>query len=247
VDQAQLLRTIKQFRREVTNPLRTHTSSYLSSSQQLYRWLIAPIQPSLKAQRITNLVFLPEAGLRALPYAALHNGQQFLIEQFSIGLMPSVGLTQTTFQDLRSAKALAIGVSESTQGQSPLPMVKTELAIVSQLWRRNTTYVNDQATLATLRTARSRYPFQIVHLATHATFTAGVPQNAHIQLWNDRLKLSQIRQLDWSDPPIELLGCFISWCRPSLKVTCQYQKFWASQSDTWQCNVFFLESLYYCV
>jgi hypothetical protein len=44
-----------------------------------------------------------------------------------------------------------------------------------------------------------------------------------------------------------LLGCFISWCRPSLKVTCQYQKFWTTPSNTWQYDVYFLVKPVYCV
>lgn len=214
VSRDRLLDLVKSFRREITNPLKTHSTSYLASAKKLYEWIINPLKADLDHQAITNLVFLPESGLRALPYAALHDGQKFLIEQYSVGLMPSLGLTQTNYLDLRQSRVLAIGISEVTQGQLPLPMVKTELATISQLWKKQTTYLNQAATFNQLKTARQNQDFQIVHVATHANFTAESPKDAYIQLWNDRLKLDQIRQLDWNNPPVELL--ILSACRTAL-------------------------------
>jgi CHAT domain-containing protein len=214
VNATELNDTIAQFRREVTNPLKTHTKSYLPAAKQLYRWMIAPIYEDLQAQGVTNLVFLPEAGLRSLPYGALHSGRQFLIEQFSLGLMPSVGLTQTSYQQIQQANLLAVGVSESTQGQAALPMVKTELAMIAQLWAKQTAYLNQAATVDQLRQARQRHPFEIVHLATHANFQAGAPKDAYIQLWNQQLKLEQIRGFNWHNPPVELL--VLSACRTAI-------------------------------
>ncbi|MGI0492546.1 CHAT domain-containing protein [Alkalinema pantanalense CENA528] len=214
VSRDRLLELVKSFRREITNPLKTHSTSYLASAKKLYEWMINPLKADLDNQEITNVVFLPEAGLRALPYAALHDGEKFLIEQYSVGLMPSLGLTQTNYLDLRQSRVLAIGISEVTQGQLPLPMVKTELATISQLWKKQTTYLNQEATFNQLKTARQKQDFQIVHVATHANFTADSPKDAYIQLWNDRLKLDQIRQLDWNNPPVELL--VLSACRTAL-------------------------------
>ncbi|MBE9009451.1 CHAT domain-containing protein, partial [Pseudanabaenaceae cyanobacterium LEGE 13415] len=210
----ELSETVTQFRREVTNPLRTHTKSYLPTAKQLYRWIISPIEEDLTAQGITNLVFLPEAGLRSLPYSALHNGRQFLIERFSVGLMPSLSLTRLNYQKLNQAPILAIGISEATQGQAPLPMVRAELSTIAQLWKQETRYLNQEATLQRLQTARQRQPFQVLHLATHANFRAGQPKEAYIQLWNEQLKLEQIRAFDWNTPPVELL--VLSACRTAI-------------------------------
>jgi filamentous hemagglutinin family protein len=214
ISRDRLTAMVTTFRREVTNPLKTHTQSYLASSKQLYEWLITPIYSDLYAQGISNVVFLPESGLRSLPYSALHNGRQFLMEQFSVALMPSLGLTQVGYQSLRDQHMLAIGISESTQDQNPLPMVQAELSTLEQIWPNQTAYLNQTATLQTLQTARQKKPFQIVHLATHANFNATSAKNAYIQLWNDRLKLEDIRQLGWNEPPVELL--VLSACRTAI-------------------------------
>ncbi|MEB3293750.1 MAG: CHAT domain-containing protein, partial [Synechococcales bacterium] len=215
VPQDRLMSLVKTFRREVTNPMRTHSKSYLPSAQQLYQWMIQPIESDLYAQGITNLIFLPSVGLRSLPYSALHNGKSFLVEQYGVAIIPSLGLTQVDYQTLQGSPLLAIGISESTQNQVPLPMVKTELATIGEIWQHQPTrYLNEQATLKVLQTARQRTPFQIIHLATHADFSTESAKDAYIQLWNERLRLDQIRQMSWNKPPLNLL--VLSACQTAL-------------------------------
>jgi CHAT domain-containing protein len=211
---ALVLATAQEFRGQVTNPRGTRSTSYLTSAQQLYQWLVAPIQSDLQAEAINNLVFLPDVGLRSLPFSALHSGEQFLVEQYSVGLMPSLSLTDTHYVDIKDAQMLAMGVSESTQGQTPLPAVPVELStVVLNLWRGRI-FLNDRATLDNLRQIRTEQPFGIIHMATHADFVAGPVNDSYIQLWNDKLRMDQVRQLGWNDPPVEML--VLSACRTAL-------------------------------
>ncbi len=214
INYAKLMEQVVQLRREITNPLRTHTTSYLPPAQQLYKWLIEPLKSDLNTQGITNLVFLSEVGLRSIPYGALHDGKQFLIEQYSLGLMPSLGLTQTEYRNLRNASLLMVGVSKSTQQQTALPMVQTEFNTIGRIWGKSNQYLNDLATLNTLQTAKQTQNFQIVHLATHANFISGKPKDAYIQLWNDRLQLGQMKDLNWNKPGLDLL--VLSACRTAV-------------------------------
>jgi CHAT domain-containing protein len=86
---ANVLPLAQQFRNEISDPRKTRATTYLGTSRQLYQWLIAPIAADLETRGIDNLVFLMDTGLRSLPIAALHSGQGFLIEKYSIGVMPS--------------------------------------------------------------------------------------------------------------------------------------------------------------
>ncbi|MEP0911838.1 CHAT domain-containing protein [Leptolyngbya sp. GB1-A1] len=210
-----LLKLAQDFRSEITNPRNLETTSYLADAQQLYQWLITPLADELKTQGITNLVFLPDMGLRSLPFAALHDGQQFLIEQYSVGLMPSLSLTDTRYVDVRRAQLLAMGISESTQGQNPLPVVPTELStLVLRLWQGGRIVLNNDATIENFKQVRQTQPFGIIHLATHADFVPGPITNSYIQFWDERLLMDQVRQLRWNDPPVEML--VLSACRTAL-------------------------------
>jgi CHAT domain-containing protein len=215
VTRSQFATVAQDFRSKVTDPRFTQTKSYLPAAQQLYQWIITPIEPTLVEQQISNLVFIPDAGLRSLPYAALHDGQQFLVEKYSIGLMPSLSLTDTRYTNIHNSQVLAMGISESTQGEAPLPAVPTEVSTLMELWRRRgATFFNQEATLANLQQTRQAKPYGIIHMATHANFVSGATDNSYIQLWNERLKINQIRQLGWNDPPVEML--VLSACRTAL-------------------------------
>lgn len=211
---AVVLKTANEFRREVTDPRKTRTKTYLPTAQQFHRWLIAPIREELGTRQINNLVFLLDAGLRSLPIAALHDGQQFLAEQYSVGLMPSVSLSDTRYEDIRPAQLLTLGISQATGGQAPLPSVEIEVAtLVNSLWSGQA-FLNQDATLSTLKAARQARPYGIIHLATHADFLPGRFDRSFIQLWNERLQLDQVRQLGWNNPPVQLL--VLSACSTAL-------------------------------
>lgn len=211
---AKVLELAQQFRNEISDPRNIYSDAYLPMAQQLYRWLIAPVESELKAQGINNLVFLMDEGLRSLPVAALHDGNQFLIDRYSMGLMPSLSLTDTRYTDIRDSKVLGLGISESTQGLPPLPTVPLELGtVVEKLWGGKS-FLNTNATLATLKAARQQQPFGIIHLATHADFQPGAVSNSYIQLWNGKLHLDQVRQLGWNQPQVELL--VLSACATAL-------------------------------
>ena len=211
---AVVMELANEFRFEVADPRKTRSTQYLTMAQQFYRWLIAPMQQELNLRRINNLVFLMDTGLRSLPVAALHDGQQFLVEQYSIGLMPSISLSDTRYENIRDAQLLTLGIYESTQGQPPLPSVQVEVAtLVNELWAGRA-FLNQAATLSTLKTARQERPYGIIHLATHADFLPGSIDQSFIQLWDEQLRLPQVRQLGWNEPQVQLL--VLSACSTAL-------------------------------
>ncbi|HEY9804209.1 MAG TPA: CHAT domain-containing protein [Leptolyngbyaceae cyanobacterium] len=211
---AKVLQVAEEYRDQIVNPQNRDTQGYLQPSQQLYKWLIAPLEADLQERGINNLVFLPDIGLRTTPMAALHDGKQFIVEKYSIGLMPSLSLTNTLYTDIKKSQVLALGISQSTQGQQPLPAVPVELStLVSQLWQGKL-LLNEQATLGNLKMIRRQQPFGIIHLATHADFIPGPLSNSYIQLWEDKLRLNQIRQLRLNEPQVEMI--VLSACRTAL-------------------------------
>jgi filamentous hemagglutinin family protein len=216
---ANVLKVANEFRDQIVNPRNRRRKSYLRFGKQLHGWIIAPLEADLQARGITNLVFIPDVGLRSTPIAALHDGKGFLVEKYSIGLMPSLSLTNTLYADIKKAQVLAMGVSQSTQEQRPLPAVPIELStLVNRLWRGRL-LLDKQATLDNLKNVRRSQPFGIIHMATHADFiraddTADTLSKSYIQLWEDKLRLNQIRQLRLNDPQVEML--VLSACRTAV-------------------------------
>ncbi|NES20235.1 MAG: CHAT domain-containing protein [Symploca sp. SIO3E6] len=207
----QVEQTVQLFRHAVTNT--TSDRFYQKPAQQLYQWLIAPLEADLQAQGINNLTFILETGLRSVPLAALYDGTGFIIERYSIGLMPTLSLTDTRYVGINNTKMLAMGAAEFTD-QNPLPTVPMELStLTGELWQGKS-FLNEEFTFNKLKSARKTQPFGIVHLATHGEFLPGKLSNSYIQLWDTKLQLDQVRQLGLHNPPVELL--VLSACRTAL-------------------------------
>ncbi|MBE7381743.1 MAG: CHAT domain-containing protein [Leptolyngbya sp. SIO1E4] len=208
-----VLAAVRQLQIELTDRTRRRRTTYLQPAQRLYSWLVTPLEDNLETEAVGHVSFIMAAGLRSLPLAALHDGEQFIIEKYSVGLMPSLALTDTRYSDLRQAPVLAMGASEFTD-QPDLPAVPFELrTIVGQL-RQGERSLNETFTPQTLISLRQASGYPVLHLATHGEFRAGGPDNSYIQFWNQRLGLDQLRQLQLNDPPLDLL--VMSACRTAL-------------------------------
>ncbi|WP_445302535.1 CHAT domain-containing protein [Microcoleus sp. MON2_D5] len=208
-----LMQVVASFRSELLNRIKLNTQSYLPASQQLYQWIIAPLEADLKAQGIDTLVFSMDAGLRSLPLAALHDGSQFLVEKYSIALIPSVNLTDTNYESVKNAEVLAMGASQFTNNQ-PLPAVPAELNAIASEWKGES-FLNQTFTLNNLQSQRNDRPYRIIHLATHGEFKSGTPSNSYIQLSDTRLTLDRVRELGWNQSPkVELL--VLSACKTAV-------------------------------
>ena len=200
----------KQLNGGVTNSRRR---TYLKPAQQFYQWLVEPLQAELTAKEINNLVFIMDEGLRSLPIASFHDGENYLVANYSVGLMPSLSLSDRRHVDLRDAQVLAMGASQFTN-QTPLPAAPMELSLITeQLWRGEA-FLNDQFTIENLKRTRASRSYRIVHFATHGEFTSGTPSNSYIQMSDSRLGLDKIRELGLHNPTVELL--VLSACRTAL-------------------------------
>ncbi|MEZ4528909.1 MAG: CHAT domain-containing protein, partial [Desulfobacterales bacterium] len=54
---------------------------FLHESRALYDWLVRPLAQKLKEHKIDTLVIAPDGVLRQIPFATLHDGEQFLVEK----------------------------------------------------------------------------------------------------------------------------------------------------------------------
>ncbi|MCG8363502.1 MAG: CHAT domain-containing protein [Pseudanabaenales cyanobacterium] len=92
-------------------------------AQQLHRWLIPQdLDTVLQQQGIENLVFALDRQLRYIPMAALHNGDQYLIERYTLSTVTAAWLTPVanplpTNPD--EVSVLALGLSEEVFDDDP--------------------------------------------------------------------------------------------------------------------------------
>lgn len=181
-------------------PLRPH--------QQLYDWLIRPIEADLAKSQVKTIVFVLDGVLRGVPLAALHDGQQYLIEKYSLALTPGLQLLPPQPLAPEQLGTLAGGLSQARQGFSALPGVAEEIQQISTLVP--TSILLDQSfTRPQLANKLASVTFPIVHLATHGQFSSQ-SENTFLLTWEGRIKVKDLDQLlevrdRQNRRPIELL------------------------------------------
>ncbi len=182
----------------------------LPAAQTLYEWLVAPAEPLLARHHIQTLVFVPDRFLRNVPMAVLYDGQQFLMEKYTLALAPGLQLlpsAQAEPLDITNRpQILASGLSEQRDGFIALPNVKKELAQLEQL-APTETFLNQAFVTANLQAQLEENAFPIIHLATHGQFSSNL-DDTFLLTWDQRLSIQDLEILlarqDYRQP-IELL------------------------------------------
>lgn len=204
---------------ELRNDLRDPSSlDFLESSQKLYNWMIRPIDKDLEQAEVKTLVFVLDGSLRNIPMSALHDGQKFLMEKYSIALTPGLQLIDPKPIPRQKISALTGGLTEAQQGFSALPSVIKELQEVKNQVPTSTVLLNNSFTKENLEKALITTPAPIIHLATHGNFSSQV-ENTFLLTYDGRLNIESLTRLllsrkEVESEPIELL--ILSACQTAV-------------------------------
>ena len=180
----------------------------LPLAQQIYAWFVEPAAADLASHHIETLVFVLDGSLRNLPMAALHDGKQYLIEQYRIAISPSLQIFNPRPLARNHLKALIGGLTQGSQDFSALPGVKQEVSSISATVPA-TTLLDRQFTTAALQANVKTLAFSVMHLATHGQFSSKASET-FILTWDGPLNVKGFSTLlanrNSSDSsPIELL------------------------------------------
>jgi len=184
------------------------TDSYLVQAQQLYTWLIQPLEPLMTAGRFDTMVFVPDGTLRTIPMAALHDGAKFLVEKYAIAVTPGLELMEAAPASRARPQIMISGISESVEGFAPLANVPAELAEISRLYGRKDALMNRDFRHDSVSEKLTGGAFTIVHIASHGHFDEDV-RKSFVLTFDKRLTLDDlersIRPAQLRDRPLELL------------------------------------------
>lgn len=84
----------------------------LTYNKTLYRWLIEPLEAELQKQQIDTLVYLPDGGLRKIPFAILQHKKEFLIDRYALVTTPGLSMLANMTDHKTRQDILLAGMSE---------------------------------------------------------------------------------------------------------------------------------------
>ena len=209
IKREELNRAIVEFRRDLSDP-GGDIADAKTSAQKLYNLLIKPIENDLAQADAKTIIYAPDGQLRYIPLAALHDGKQWLVQRFRINNITAASLTdfntkpQTNLQVLAAAFTRAsynfrVGTRDFTM--SGLPFAGREVENLAATIPDTKKLLDNQFNRDTVLLMND---YSIVHLATHAAFVSGEPEDSFIMFGNgDRATLREIKT--WSLPKVDLI------------------------------------------
>lgn len=206
VNREELNRTITEFR----SALRTPSRNAIAPAQQLYDWLIRPIESDLAQANVETLIYAPDGQLRYIPLAALHDGDQWLIERFQIN-----NITAASLADLDNAPAqgLSILAAAFVEGQYDVPISDRTLSFNGLTYAGQEVDNLEQLIPQTEKRLDAAFnpdiiyemdDFSVVHLATHASFNPGPPEDSFI-LFGDGSRKTLTDIQNWNFQNVDLM------------------------------------------
>jgi CHAT domain-containing protein len=179
-----------------SQPLLESTQAHLKS---LYQELIAPIRHLLDARHV---VFVQHGLLHYVPFHALHDGESYLIDRFTVSYAPSASIyahcqTKPVNAD---GNSLILGVPDERT-----PAIRAEVEALARILPNANLFLGDDATEHVLQTHGSRS--KTVHIATHGYFRQDNPMFSSIRLGTSHLSLYDMAHLQLPVEMVVLSGC----------------------------------------
>ncbi|WP_013323120.1 CHAT domain-containing protein [Gloeothece verrucosa] len=169
---------------------------FFTVGQQLYQWIIQPIEADLEASGVKTLVFVSGSALQNIPISALYDGanQQYLIQK-NYNIAITSGLQLLNPLPLKETKlfTLAGGLTQAKIGFPPLRFVAQELEQI-KTYVPSRILLNQEFTVKDLNQNLENNNFSILHLATHGQFSSRF-EDTFILTWNERLNILQLESL----------------------------------------------------
>jgi len=139
--------------------------------------------------------------------AALHNGKNFLIQEYATAITPGLNLTDPRPLRTDQIKVLTFGLTESVQDFPALPYVSAELREISQVFNARS-LLNQDFVATRVEEELKREPFSILHIASHGHFGNEV-EDTFVLAFDTRLTMDRLGEyvglFRFREEPLDLL------------------------------------------
>ena len=190
------------------------TPEVLQYGQQVYQWLITPLESILDANsQIKTLVFLPDGLLRNIPLAVLYDGEEYFLEKgYAFAVSPRLELfaPSPSTTPLKVATG-GVGISQTIEGIefSAIAQVEQELAQIAAEVNTNPPLLNDAFTQANIEQQFQRGNFSAIHWKTHGIFSSD-PTETFLVAYGESINANELQSLIQTasrdgQKPLELL------------------------------------------
>ena len=206
MDSEGLMEDVQVFRELIED---TNSTQFIDISRKLYKRLFQPLESTLNNR---NLIIVSHGALHYLPMNVLHDGNGYLIDRYSIRMMPSA----TAMKYISRKKADKTGgvliFGNPNLGDPKLDLIyaEQEAIAVGNIRSGSKIFLRREATEAALRKYGNSYRY--LHFATHGQFDSEAPLKSALLLapdsqYNGMLSVDKLYSLSLDADLVTLSAC----------------------------------------
>jgi CHAT domain-containing protein len=172
---------------------------------RLHRLFLEPLREWLRD--ISELIVVPHGSLHAVPFHALSDGREYVIEKFEVSYSPSASLLshlgaagRPQAPSSAPAPPLVVGLADETA-----PRIEEEARAIAEVLGAAAALTGHEATRANL--ARRARGASVIHLACHARFSPEAPLSSGLKLADGWLTVRDLYELRLDGAVVVLSGC----------------------------------------
>ncbi len=198
---------------ELKRMLSTDVLDARPSAGQLYDWLIRPLEKTLSDRQIENIIYLPDGVLRYVPIAALYDGEQWLAQKYQSHNITAAAIDDLTAKPASTLSVLAgafttdipayqVEVGQQSYLYEGLPAAKQEIENLTAVIPDTVALLDHDFSPGGTLSAVGEH--RIIHLATHAKFVPGQPEESFV-LFGDGSTVDMQGIGQWQLPNVDLV------------------------------------------
>ncbi|MDI6687379.1 MAG: CHAT domain-containing protein [Desulfobacterales bacterium] len=176
LDSEHLTEDVQEFRKDLED---SGSTRFMDSSRRLYDRLFKPIESLVNRK---NLTIVSHSVLHYLPFNALHDGKNFLIDRYSIRVMPSASAMKYLVSKKANKRGgiLVFGNPDLGDSRFDLAFAEKEALDVAKTKSKSKVFLRKDATVGAF--AKYAGSFGYIHLATHGRFDPSSPLKSALLL-----------------------------------------------------------------
>jgi CHAT domain-containing protein len=199
---------------EFLQAVKKRRKSAMDLSPIVYNQLLKPVESLIRGK---DLLIIPQGELHYLPFAALHDGEKYLMQSRSIRYLPSAlmlalarpAASATSTSGIK--RMLILGNPDLGKSELDLPSAQEEAQTLQGMFKENSELFIRRAATESLLKDRIK-EFSHIHVASHGEFFSGNPLASRLRLARDNrndgeLTVSEVYDLAINADLVMLSAC----------------------------------------
>ncbi len=154
---------------------------FYKAAYDFYNLIIAPVVRDIKTE---NLIIVPHGVLHKVPFAALTDGNNCLIDKYNLSILPASSVIEYVVKKRNPNQKKLLAFANPVTDYVPLGFSEIEVNNIAKLFSNKEVYSKDKATEGIAK-EKSTDP-DVIHFACHGEFNERQPLQSGLLLAKDK-------------------------------------------------------------